>query len=249
MENKVGFIRRNLFVPLPQITNIDTFNKRLLNKCMALSKKSHWIKNESEEQLFIEDRFALLDLPGKAFSVVSYVKAEANKKGKVRVDGPHFYSTDPSLVEERLIVALGATRSRFSAKTARASASTSAPTAAPPTDTADPSSQLHLLRLKPGGWRNSRVRASLGEEVRAYMDSLDRDSLKAELRLMRDEAARTGWASMIQAVELSYATTHRIDGASIAVSASRIASGNDVIAYDEPVDPCVYDSVFSVKEA
>lgn len=54
---------------------------------------------------------------------------------------------------------------------------------------------------------------------------------------------------MIQAVELSYATTHRIDGASIAVSASHIASGNDVIAYDEPVDLCVYDSVFSGKEA
>lgn len=82
VENKVDFIRRNLFVPLPQITNIDIFNKRLLDKCMALSKKSHWIKNESEEQLLIEDRFALLGLPGKAFSVVSYMKAKANKKAR-----------------------------------------------------------------------------------------------------------------------------------------------------------------------
>lgn len=81
-ENKVDFIRRNLFVPLPQITNIDIFNKRLLDKCMALSRKSHWIKNESEEQLLIEDRFALLGLPGKAFSVVSYMKAKANKKAR-----------------------------------------------------------------------------------------------------------------------------------------------------------------------
>lgn len=54
---------------------------------------------------------------------------------------------------------------------------------------------------------------------------------------------------MLQAVELSYASTHRIDSASIAVSAARIASGNEVIAYDEPVDLCVYDSVFSGKEA
>lgn len=82
VENKVDFIRRNLFVPLPQITNIDIFNKRLLDKCMALSKKCHWIKNESEEQLLIEDRFALLGLPGKAFSVVSYMKAKANKKAR-----------------------------------------------------------------------------------------------------------------------------------------------------------------------
>lgn len=41
VENKVGFIRRNLLVPLPQITNIDSFNKSLLNKCMDISNKDH----------------------------------------------------------------------------------------------------------------------------------------------------------------------------------------------------------------
>mgnify|MGYP007099949201 CR=1 FL=1 len=34
---------------------------------------------------------------------------------------------------------------------------------------------------------------------------------------------------------------------SVAVSAARIASGNGVIAYDEPVDLAGYDIVFSGK--
>lgn len=37
---------------------------------------------------------------------------------------------------------------------------------------------------------------SVCNHKRVYMDSLDKDSLKTEPRLMRDEAARTGWASI-----------------------------------------------------
>ena len=44
VENKVGFIRRNLFTPPAQVHNIDIFNKHLLDKCLRLSDKPHWIK-------------------------------------------------------------------------------------------------------------------------------------------------------------------------------------------------------------
>lgn len=61
---------------------------------------------------------------------------------------------------------------------------------------------------------------------------------------MRDEAARSGWAATKQAVELAYAATGRIDSASVAVSAARIAV-DDAISYDEPVDLDEYDAVFN----
>ena len=118
-----------------------------------------------------------------------------------------------------------------------------------PTDSTDPASRLHLLCQKPGGWANSRVRASMSDGLRGYMDSLGRDELKAELRLMRDEAARTGWSATLQAVELAHAATSRVDRASVAVSAARIASGDGAIAYDEPVDLAEYDVVFGGKGA
>ena len=113
-----------------------------------------------------------------------------------------------------------------------------------PTDTTDPGSQLHLLCLKPAGWRSSRVRAALSEDVRSWMDGLGRDELKEELRLLRDETARSGWEATRQAAELAYGSTGRIDRASVAVGAARIASGAEAIAYDEPVDLSGYDSVF-----
>ena len=89
VENKVGAVRRSLFVPVPQVTNMGAFNKNLLGRCMALSRKGHWIKGEPEDRLFAEDRLALSGLPAKPFEVVRYVTARADKKGKVRADGPH----------------------------------------------------------------------------------------------------------------------------------------------------------------
>ena len=89
----------------------------------------------------------------------------------------------------------------------------------------------------------------MSDGLRGYMDSLGRDELKAELRLMRDEAARTGWSATPQAVELAHAATSRVDRASVAVSAARIASGEGAIAYDEPIDLAEYDVVFGGKGA
>ena len=216
---------------------------------METSGKDHWRKGEPEDQLFVEDRFAMGGLPSKPFDCVRYLRPMANKKGKVQVDGPHLYSTDPSFAECEMLVALGATKVRiydgsgtFVCEHARAYGSA-------PTDSNDPGSQLHLLCMKPGGWQNSQVRAALSDDLRAHMDSLGKDELKAELRLMRDESARTGWSATLQAVELAHAATSRIDRASVAVSAARIASGDETIAYDQPIDLTEYDVVFSAEGA
>ena len=52
-----------------------------------------------------------------------------------------------------------------------------------------PNRSLALLCLKPGGCCNSRVRSALSDDLRAYMDSLGKDELKRDLRLMRNESS------------------------------------------------------------
>lgn len=48
VENKVGFIGRNLFVPTPSITNLGAYNRHLMPRCVALSNgKPHWSTNSS----------------------------------------------------------------------------------------------------------------------------------------------------------------------------------------------------------
>jgi hypothetical protein len=43
--------------------------------------------------------------------------------------------------------------------------------------------------MRPAGWRDSSVRASLPEELVAFLDGEPADSLKADLRVLHDESA------------------------------------------------------------
>ena len=52
VENKVGTIRRNLFVSEPTITDLDEFNKELLEKCLKRNKEIHYRFKEPIEKLF-----------------------------------------------------------------------------------------------------------------------------------------------------------------------------------------------------
>lgn len=243
VEKKVGFIRTNLFVPLPNVMNIYSYNKTLLKRCDELAKRQHWKRGEVERELFVEDQFALIGLPAKSFDVVRYVKAKANKQGKISVDGPHHYSTDPTLAGRELTIAMRAYEIEVFDADAVSVCKHSRSYGSVPTDSTDPASQLALLSIKANAWQNSQVRASLSDDVRTYMDSLEKADLKAEIRLLRDEAARSGWAATRQAVELAYAATGRIDSASVAVAAARIAV-DDAISYDEPIDLSEYDAAF-----
>ena len=75
------------------------------------------------------------------------------------------------------------------------------------------------------------------------MDSPGKSDPKAELRLMRDQAAASGRDATVQAMAGALLATGRVDRASVAVGAARIAGGT--VEYDEPVDLSAYDSAFS----
>ncbi|WP_314653601.1 IS21 family transposase [Slackia exigua] len=239
VENKVGAIRRALFVPVPQVADVAAYNARLLGRCMALSDKPHWIKGEPESQPFVEDRFAMSGPPPMPFSCVRYASARADKQGKARFDGPHLYSADPALAGRDLVIAAGATELFVYDGDGALVCSHARAYGAAPTDTTDPASQLPLLCVKAGAWANSQVRAALSDGLRCHMDSLEMPDLKAELRMPRDATARTGWDATLRAAEAAYASCGRLDAASISVAAARAVGGS--IGYDDPVDLGEYD--------
>lgn len=239
VEGKVKFIRSNLFVPIPRISRVEAYNRRLLGKCESLAKQ-HYLKGEPEDQLFIEDRVSMMGLPEKPYDVVRYITRRADKQGKVCVEGRHFYSTDPALAGEDIIIALRATTiSTFTAAGEHVCDHERA-YGKGPTDTTSPASQLPLLAMKAGAWRNSEVRSAVPDDLRDYMDSLGKKELGEDLRLMRSQVDEHGWDATLDAMGCALASTGRIDAASVAVAAARVAGGS--ISYDEDVDLGVYDA-------
>lgn len=108
-ESKVGFIRRNVFVPVPRTSTPQEYDKELLNVCLALSDgKPHYCKDDTERELFAEDVVALSDLPAKTFKAIEHVNCRADKHGKAKADGERRCSSAPEHGRAQMIVGLAA---------------------------------------------------------------------------------------------------------------------------------------------
>ena len=108
VENAVGAVRRNVFVPMPRVDNLRAYNKRLLNACMGRADKDHYLKGEPERQLFEEDCASMLELPARPFRAVKVDSAKADKYGDVCLEGRHRYPLGPEHACERVGMELGA---------------------------------------------------------------------------------------------------------------------------------------------
>lgn len=108
VEARVGAVRRRLFVPVPGVWNLDSFNLRLPGRRLGLGDKDHYRKGESQTGLFDEDRKALPPLPAKPFDVVTWTRMKADKYGNITVQGRHRYAAGPEHAGHEMIVGLRA---------------------------------------------------------------------------------------------------------------------------------------------
>ena len=68
MENLVGWIRRNVFVPVPRVDTLDELNKLLLDKCKVYADTHKIPGRESPvKDLLLEDQKRLCPLPVSPF--------------------------------------------------------------------------------------------------------------------------------------------------------------------------------------
>jgi len=69
VENKVGYTRRNFFVPVSQIQDYQTFNADLIMLCFKDMNRPHHNKEVMISKLFEEYKMGLLDLAKTSFKV------------------------------------------------------------------------------------------------------------------------------------------------------------------------------------
>ena len=99
VENKVGYSRRNAFVPVPKIASFADFNEQLWDWCEKDAERPHYKKGVSIQELWEEDRKALLALPEHPFSVFRYASLTVNKYGFATIE-TNKYGLSPELAGE-----------------------------------------------------------------------------------------------------------------------------------------------------
>ena len=96
VENKVGYTRRNMLVPVPTITDFDAFNENLLRLCDEDHEREHYQQGVPLKELWEEDQRVLLPLPEYEYDVFRYDSLSVNKDGFIKVDTAK-YSLSPEL--------------------------------------------------------------------------------------------------------------------------------------------------------
>jgi len=97
VENKVGYTRRNMLVPVPVITDFDAFNTELLKRCDEDHEREHYERGQLLRELWDNEKQHLLSLPEYEYEVFRYESLQVNKKGYITVDtgkyglSPEFY--------------------------------------------------------------------------------------------------------------------------------------------------------------
>lgn len=103
VENKVGYSRRNMLVPVPEFKDIREFNRRLLSECDGDMQREHYKKDVLISNLFEEDKRAMRTFPNAEYEIYRIERAKADKYGKVNFYNRK-YSSGPQYAQRELIV-------------------------------------------------------------------------------------------------------------------------------------------------
>jgi transposase len=111
VENKVGYLRRNLLLPPPKIEDLQEFNKNLLTQCMLDLERKHYVKKELISELFQTEKESLIPLPRERFRVFEIIKVKTDKYSFIHFDNNQ-YSTSPEYNECEMWLEVGTTELR-----------------------------------------------------------------------------------------------------------------------------------------
>ena len=96
VENKVGYDRRNMLVPVPVIEDFDSFNEKLLQRCDEDHNRLHYKHGVLISELWEQERRHLLTLPEYEYEVFRYDALTVDKNGFVVID-TNKYGLSPEL--------------------------------------------------------------------------------------------------------------------------------------------------------
>ncbi|GGJ81447.1 transposase [Anoxybacillus voinovskiensis] len=90
VENKVGTIRRNWFVPHPVMTSWEQINEVMKQKAEKEMGVLHYEKKRSVQELWEEEKQKLLFLPNEPFEAMYVKSTSLDKYGRLRLDDASF---------------------------------------------------------------------------------------------------------------------------------------------------------------
>jgi len=254
VENKIGYSRRNFFVPVPTIADFEIYNKALLTLCDEDHDRNHYQKQISIMELWVEEQKELFSLPENDYQVFRYESARIDNTGFIKVD-TNRYGINPEFAGKLAQLKIFHDKieiyhDRHLLKTYERSYNTNE-------EIGDWKSYIGLLRKKPGGLEHMRYFDQIPKLWKEYLTQTKGKERKSALMLLTEIINEDKLDEGIIALEIAN-LYGRNDVASIRQCYFSLNNGEfnpDPIVFDTEVpmlvfspDLSIYDNLTSDKE-
>ena len=202
VENKVGYLRRNELVPIPDFKDLSAKNTELLEACDRDMAREHYDKGRMISDIFEEDKAALLPLPAIRFDTAGYGSAKTDKYGRFTLDdGAHRYSASPAFCEKTIQYKLTSKEvvvmdlNMHEIVTHRRLYGANEP------ESMDWLPYLKYIARKPRSLRNSGIYDMMPESLRCFMDACENSERGQILKTLAELTERNGFESALITVD------------------------------------------------
>ena len=203
VENAVGFLRRNLLVPVPVADSLDELNARLASGCGRINAGARNREGRRTAEALPEDLAGMLALPGTPFDAVRWAHARADKRGYVRVDGnlycagPAWHDREPLVGVRARTVEVLADRGRHVATLARSFGEGET--------VRNPVSLMPALVARPRAFGESTIRRDMPDGLVEAIDRCGKADRRQALRVLGRVAGVAGFGAACEAEERVFA--------------------------------------------
>jgi len=247
VENKIGYLRRNFFVPIPVVESLARWNEQLLELCEDDFHRAHYKKGLTIAELFAQERRRFAALPAKGFIVERLSSVHTDGYGKFCIDGRHWYSSAPELGWAEVVIGIQAHSILVYRHDGELLCSHRRIYGEERSDSSDYLTSLEMLARKPGAWLNSGLRATLDEPTRQALDALGRTDLRRVLAVLAKSSTTFGFDVALASLEEAL-RRGVLDDYSVQAVSARLAFDGLQAAPDCGPDLGIYDRAFMIDE-
>ncbi len=202
VENKVGYLRRNELVPIPEFEDLSQKNKDLFTCCDEDMQREHYDDEQNRliSELFEADRNALIPLPSVPFDTALYTQAVTNKYGKFTLDnGKHRYSASPEFCEETVRLRITSSHVTVYDRDMH-EVVTHKRLYGEERESMDWIPYLRYISRRPRSLRNSGIYDMMPETMQKYMDNCESCDRGTILKILAELTERSGFESAVGTV-------------------------------------------------
>ena len=226
VENAVGFVRRNLMVPVPSAEGYQALTRAWFDACERLAQADHYRLGVPVAGLFESEKEHMLPLPSAAFDPVEWRSVKADRTGTVLIDSNR-YLAGPKWHSMRLQAGVRVFQIELRDPDGGRITTLERVWGRSPDTQADPAALLAVIARKPRSWGESPIRGDFPGPVRdlpGRMDAPERSSLISDIRHASETYGFPAAAGAVAAIIKAGRTVGR---ATIETTAARILQGDD----------------------